>query len=182
MKHHNRPGPGDPLPRTDAPHASIEVPNVLAPAPVKPAAVPVQPPGVIEQRMKPAEYARAAFRIIPAAGLSFEDVLAPSYWRHVAPKLTVGDLVEIYPEGGCYFAVVLVRDVSRAAAVVSPIGFTEFEAIEGSGSSEIDGLVISFIPSLGWSVTRKADKARLSEGHKTKADALAWTAENSRRV
>lgn len=74
-----------------------------------------------QDRFQTAEYTRTEYRVVPAEGVTFEEVLQPSYWTHVAHLLKVGDHIEVFPDTQEYWAELLVIGVERLAVDVQTI-------------------------------------------------------------
>jgi hypothetical protein len=140
------------------------------------------PPKLAAAQLQPAEHARMVWVARPAAGTPFETLLEPAYWAHVAKSLQPGHEIVVRPPEGHYYARLLVRDAGALWAKVAVLQKHEFAtaAIETATAAgpETDAFEIRQVGSLGYCVVRLADKQRVYEGGKTKADAARWLQEH----
>ena len=170
--------PGGPLPRTDAPHASVDVPGASPPMPkAEPIPLRVQ---VHPRNFSIAEHARGLYRVTAPAGTKIEQVLAPAYWAHVAKMLRVHDLVEVVGETGDFFLVLLVRDVQEMAATVSVLQRHDLEAVDTTANP--DDFRYEYTEALKWSVHRKAGNVRVAKMFMSEKDAREWARQNGAKV
>lgn len=132
-------------------------------------------------RCKLAEGARNIWQIVPEEGVSFDDLLDPAYWTHIADRLRPTDRIEVVPEDGSYFAELLVRSQGRMTAKVVVLRKVDLGAPEASA------------PTLGFdvlwkgahhkhAVVRLRDKSVMQAGFEAKEAALAWLAANARTL
>lgn len=135
---------------------------------------------ILQHGLRQADYTRNIWSIVPEAGTSLEDVLAPEFWANVSKSLKKGDHIDVVPDSGEYYAelfVVAAGDKFAKVVVLRRVDFTqpgiksdasEFEAKHRGGA--------------GWSVIRKSDKSVMFEKAATKAEAEAWIAEHNELV
>ena len=81
-------------------------------------------------RIKEAEFVRHAFRVTVPNDVKYDEVLKPEFWVHVAAKMNgdAHDLVEVMPEDGSWFALLIVVSASRLHAKCLPLLFKTLEA------------------------------------------------------
>lgn len=173
--------PGDALPRTDAPHAPVDVPNAPAapvPAPAAPEKVAIH---LSPARLSLAEQVRNIYRVVPADSTPYEAIFDPAYWAHVGGQLRPGDILEVVAEDTSYFATLFVTAATHLAAhVVELSKYDLTEALQAEQPAE--AFDVKFNQALNWTVIRKRDNARVAEGLKDKAAGFAWIAENAKRA
>ena len=170
--------PGGPLPRTDAPHASVDVPGASPP-------MPKAEPIVLKVQLHPrnfavADHARGLYRVNATAGTTVEQILSPAYWSHVAKTLRVFDLVEVLAEDGAFFLLLLVRDVQEIAATVSLLQRVDLDAVDTKANPE--DFRYEYTDALKWSVHRKVGNYRVGKNFKSESDARKWASENGGKV
>lgn len=129
-----------------------------------------------------AEQARNTWHATPESGTPADALLEPKYWAHYAVNHSMvikpEDHIEVYPEDGTYFVELLVRDVTRAGIRVVELRRVNFEKSEPSGEGIGEHEIKYSGPHLKWSVIRKSDRRRLTEGHAEKRGAEEWLREN----
>jgi hypothetical protein len=136
---------------------------------------------LIVPRFKNAEYERVIYQACPENGVSFEDVLQPEFWSHVADKLKPTDRIEVLAEDGSYFAELLVIDAGRLYAKVAVLRFVELASSEVPAdlAGDLAEFKVEFKgPVLKHVVVRQSDKQYVQEGIARKADAEAWIREH----
>lgn len=141
----------------------------------------VKTPKLIPQRIKGAEYARNTHRAYPEATAQLKDVLDPSYWSHVAAKFALYDVVEVIPDGGAWYAQLLVTGCSKQHAKMSVLLAQKLRVEEAPKQEDAPKpkFVVEFKgPQRKWSVIRTSDKAYVKEGFDSKEDAAKWLSEN----
>lgn len=143
-------------------------------------------PALIPPDLSQAEYNRNRFLARPPEGTTLADILNPDFWAHVARQFRQGDLIEVYPKDGTFYAELFVAECRKVGMInalrLVKVSYTPLvEEPQGKG----DGGSASFNPyeivyrgpEKKHTVTRRVDKAIVSEGHATKQDALSWVAE-----
>ena len=139
---------------------------------------------LIGDRVKSAEYARQIHRVTPEAGTTLADVLTPEYWVHVAAKFIVGDKVEVFPEGGAWYAEAVVVACSRIHVKLALLLHKEIHAVEKT-SPKVElkkaPFEIAFKgPQRKWSVVRTKDSTYVREGFDDKDGATKWLSDNQK--
>ena len=135
---------------------------------------------ILSERVKLADYDRNVFRVSPEQGTAFEQLLEPGYWVHVASKFRAGDKIEVFPEGGEYYAELLVVSGSRIHAKVVPLQVKHLSAAKVAGGPKTaDPFKIEHKGSLHkWSVIRASDKEYVKDGFATREEAAEWLTHN----
>jgi hypothetical protein len=138
---------------------------------------------VTEDRMKLAEFQRSVWHVTAAAGTTLDDVCQPAWYANLAHKLRPSDRVEIEAEDGSFFAEMIVRQSSRAAAVVQELRSVTFGEGVPDGETALDDYTVGYAgPHHKWRVVRTADRAVISHGHGDKATALKVAAQLAREM
>ena len=126
------------------------------------------------QRLKLAETERRHYVAIPESGVPYEATLRPEFWAHVGAMFRIGDLIELAPEDGSYFALLQVRECGRLFAKVGEILFKDWggAAVEETENSEF---------AVKWrgrydkfSVVRSSDKLPIKTGFETREQAATY--------
>jgi len=112
-------------------------------------------------RFKNVEFVRKTWHATPAEGHTFEDVLNPEYWSHMANKVKVGDHIEVLPEDQTYWALLMVTDVGRVAARVMVLHQVQFkENLPVPGESVPAEFEVAWKgPQMKWAVIRLSDRS-----------------------
>lgn len=131
-------------------------------------------------RFSLAEHARYLHHADVPAGTSSEALMEPGYWRHVTGRLKKGGRIEALAEDGSYFAELLILDAGKSGAVVTALRVIDLAPVDSTG--DVGAFDFRFVQKLGWTVVRKADKERVSQGHGTEAEARKWAADNGGKV
>lgn len=138
-------------------------------------------PKIMEKNFLAAEFARQVFRVTPPAGTTIEEILEPSYWAHVARRLTPYDFIEIVPEDGAFYARLIVVNTGKLFAKVQLI-----EKIDLNTPTKVTAIMAMNLfdtkyagPTAKWRVIRKADNAVVSkEPFGTQQEAEEWLEKN----
>lgn len=133
------------------------------------------------------EFVTTFWRIVPAVGVLFEEVLKPAYWDNVAARMNAGDEVSVFPEDKSYFAKLLVIDKSQSLkqgeAHWAKVILTQFVQIaEEAAAIDESEYEIKFRGAAKWSVIRNSDKKVLKDGLSSKEEAAACANELSKTL
>lgn len=128
--------------------------------------------------MQGGDFARALHVARPPEGTPYEAVLAPEFWGMVASKIRIGDKIEVYEEGGAYYAELLVRNSSPFT--VTELVFKELEAIENF--EPVSLFRVSFHGPKKYRVTRLSDGYVVREGIQTKEEAYREAADQEKAM
>lgn len=130
-----------------------------------------------------AEFARQVHRVTPVEGTKLEELREPEYWSHVAGKMHQHDRIEVLPQGGAFFAELLVISCSKVHVKVAVLNYVGLSAPakakekEAPTADEVFDLQFKG-PQRKWSIIRKSDKAVVKENFESKDDAAAWLSSN----
>lgn len=131
-----------------------------------------------------AEFARQVHRVSPVEGTKISELMEPAYWSHIAGKLHQYDIIEVIPQGGDFFAELIVVNCSKVHAKVALLSQVKLHKVVADApkkdeNAEDELFDIQFKgPQRKWSVLRKADKAVVKEEFASKDEAAAWLASN----
>ncbi len=134
---------------------------------------------ILEQRLKQAEFGRNLWRFEPEEATTFEDVLKPSYWVHVARTLQTGDHIEVVARDQSYFAELFVRSVADGEVRVAVLRKVELDDVAASPAPSEGEYEIKHRGGAGWSVLRKTDRKVMVERLDTKSAAEDWLASHT---
>jgi hypothetical protein len=128
---------------------------------------------LLNRQLTQAEYQRTVWSAAPESDTELEDMLHSPYWAHVAKSLRPGDRIEVTPQGGAWFADLLVRSNGEGGpklAVLTHLRFGE----EKQEAASADTYEAKFSGSDKWRVLRKKDKEIMTKGLATREEAEAW--------
>lgn len=114
------------------------------------------------------------------AGVTYDDVLKPEYWAHVAGRLKPLAMIRVFPEDGTWEAELRVRNVGNQWAKVSPIRHVEWPVDILAQSAGFD--VVWRGPHQKWCIVRKVDNEIVDKEIVTKEAAYARLPELMRRA
>jgi hypothetical protein len=124
-----------------------------------------------------AEYARAVHFVSPAEGVTLADLQEPAFWAHVSAKFHAYDKIEVVPQGGAYYAELLVVNCSGTHAKVAVLQHKELSVKKAKDAPADEVFGVEFKgPQRKWAIIRKADKAIVKEEFASKDEAFAWLA------
>jgi hypothetical protein len=119
--------------------------------------------------IKLAEFDLRQFQHIPDAGVPFEAMLQPEYWRNVAQNHLVRDFIYVVPPENNYTALLMVRGVQKLALKIGVVWRTAFDEVIVEPEA---GITVMFRgPKALWSVMR--GKEVLAEHMTTREEANA---------
>jgi hypothetical protein len=123
------------------------------------------------------EFVRTTHVVEVEENVSFDDLLKPAAWAHVARELKPGDKIVLMPVEGHYNAELFVRDCGRTWAKVAKLAKVDFETLaltdDATGEFKIERKGLA-----GYCVIRKGDNAIIVQGLKTQPDAQIALAEH----
>lgn len=128
---------------------------------------------LIVPRFALAEHKRAIWQATIEQGVTFEEVIDPAFWSHVANKIEPYSRIECVSEDGTYFAELMVMDVGMGFVKTSVLRFVELMA-----PTKVDGEHSKYEvrfqgPYKKHVVIRKEDGMVLKEGM-SKVEANEW--------
>jgi hypothetical protein len=126
-----------------------------------------------QYRVKSAEYVRNIFSATPEIGTTFEDILKPEYWAHVAASFHPTDRIEVLAEDGSWFAELFIVSCGKNWAKVCTMRFVELS--ESVAETPEDAYRVIWRGAVHkHSVVRKSDSAVIKAEFPTAADAKKW--------
>ena len=134
---------------------------------------------ILGKNVKPAEYVRTVWAVKPEPGTTVEDLKQKEYWSHVAKTVSVGDRIEAVPEDNSWFAEFLIKAKTEVDVTVILLRYV---STEEKAAANDDEFTIMFAGGAKWRVSRKSDKAVLSENHQTRELAEAWLKEHQAKT
>lgn len=136
-----------------------------------------------EKHFKNAEYERTVWQAVIEPGISFDEVMKPQFWAHIAAKLVPNARIEVLSETGEYFAELLVMSCDRTWAKVALLRFVELSAPAGNVEIEAAGYKIEWKgPTRKHVVIRLADNEIIKDELPRKADAELWVREHAKAM
>lgn len=127
------------------------------------------------------EYKIQSHAAFPAYGVTFDDLFDPLYWAAVAPKVKPMDKIYIYPEGGAYYAELLVTAVTSRSVMLKKLIHLDLDAgVEDFADPEYS--ITYRNPDTKFVIMRTADLSILKSGLHSKEDAQIWLAEHKKLV
>lgn len=122
-------------------------------------------------RFHEASFHHARHSAHPVEGTKFENILSDSYWSHVAAKINAGDIIEVRPEEGDYYAELYVQVKVGNNIKVHCIRKDDLPPIDQASNAD-DYVVAHRGTHRQWCVVRKKDNAIIAEGFKTQGEAF----------
>lgn len=123
------------------------------------------------------EHTNNRWRACPDSCENPEDLLKPGAWAMVASRFRIGDIIEVFPNDGSFFMMLVVRDCGQTWAKTSKVVFEFFGDNVATGG---DDLLAEYEirwggPAAKFRVHRKSDGAVVSEtGFPDKSAAYSW--------
>lgn len=155
-------------------------PDPVAAAPAPEQKKLVQP--LLQSSFKPREYAITDYAVFPVFGTTIEDLKDPIYWASVAQQLKPYDKLYVYPEGGSYYAELLVVAATARAAMVETITFLALDKKIDDFAADSDFTISYRNPNTQFVVIRKSDQTVLKDGLRSQEDAALWLAEHKKVI
>lgn len=138
---------------------------------------------LLESRMNPSGYTRQDWDVAVPAKVTLEHILHnPGYWKQVAKRLHIYDVLRILPDDCSFYAELLVLQVQPGVGAVTALKYVfEPETAGAKGkrevvnvlSSKADDYEVKWGGFNKWQVTRIADGVVISKGHGSEAEANA---------
>lgn len=130
-------------------------------------------------RLKTVEFSVATYYHEVPVGTTFEDILDPTYWAHVAAQLRPKSRIVCDAVDGTWTATLFVRAAGKVEAFVAPLSHTPLN--EHLEMDKINPYKVEFLGANSkWAVTlsKNGKKSVLSQGHQTGEIAYAWAKEH----
>lgn len=139
---------------------------------------------ITSDRFHPAESANQRWVINAEPSHEPEDIENPTYYAHVAEKLTVYDHIEVRAETGEWIAWLVVTGCGDGWARVKAINVVRLDPSKDmvKPADAAQHYVAWKGPQHKYCVIRKQDGHRVSEGHKTQGSAEEWMREQERTL
>lgn len=139
-----------------------------------------------EREFMGAEFARQVFRIIPKAGVTMEQIANPEYFGNVARRINPHDLIEVVPEDGAYYALLIVTNTGKMSVKTQALSFVELS----EKRTKIDLTTLGEMfdvnyagPVAKWRVLRKSDNTVISpDPFVNRQEAEDWLEKNGRKL
>lgn len=126
-----------------------------------------------------AESKRITHHVTLPCGIALEDLTIPDFWSEAAPKLHRRDLIEVEPEDGAWWALLLVREVGVEHAKLAVLQKIDFPSSQASVDDLPLGHTVQFLgPKRRWAAMRNTQILR--PGFTTKGEAVSWLNETLR--
>ena len=151
---------------------------------------------IAPNRIRAAEYHRNVWSVTPEADATLLGILAPGFFTHVAAQFRVGDHVEVTPEGGAWYAELLVRSVSKLDVKFGVLTYRDFDAAPAGITVVAEETIAPATeeapppapppkwdedyvtkwagPKAKFRIQRLSDRSILKDGFDTEADAKTW--------
>lgn len=133
---------------------------------------------ILPNQFKQAEYHRNAWSVVPEPGTALKDFTTADAWLHVSKSLKARDQIELMPEDGAWYALLIVRSNGEKGPVLGVLHYVAF----GADTKAVDdsaAFYVKFAGSDKWRVLRKSDNAVLAKGMATREEAEAWIEEHN---
>ena len=125
-------------------------------------------------RLQLAEHASIVYYHVPEFGVALDDLLAPSYWTHVAKDLRPGNRIEVLSPIGDWWAMLIVRNVTRIEAAVSVLDHVQLEEAPAAATPDQPYRIQWRGPSAKWGIVRNADGGVVTDGMASREMAEQW--------
>jgi hypothetical protein len=118
-------------------------------------------------------------RVNPPKGVPFERLLETDCWDSVSDKFSVrephhqGQIIEIYPDDGSYYAELIATKVRTGQVSVKKVMHVALAKDESVVKAEEDAFEVKLRGPKKWSVMRKKDNQVMIDGIATKEEAEA---------
>lgn len=138
-------------------------------------------------KVRDASYWRRTWDAEINEGVSLDDVLNPSFWAHVSPKVNIGDKIEVAAPDGSFFAVLWVAGKTATTLHVKPLmGWTPSEAEVATTDEAVKAASVRYDIKLRgkarWCVIDLATMRPVETGFGTREEAAAVAAALVARV
>lgn len=127
-----------------------------------------------------AEFRRQIWQAFPKPGVSLDDCLEQSYWRHVATQVKSGDRIELLAEDMSWYAEVIVIASGRLWAKVQTITYVELDANALAAQDDATYQVQWGGPAVRWRVLDGNEVVK--DNFQTKEDAQRWAQAHDQAV
>lgn len=147
----------------------------------------VKAPAANVSHFKLAEHHRAIYYLIAPLGVTYEDILRPEFWAHVASRINGPmDHIEVLAEDYTFHVVLMVMDKGTNWVKVVPI--SDVRDLSQAAPDEVtDGEESPYEVKFGgpkdrYRVLRKSDNSVIKSGFANKTEAEKYVSEYRRAV
>lgn len=141
------------------------------------------PRQLLPMRLGLAEYKRNTWCVYPENGVTFEEVMNPDFWSHVAKQMKPGDRVEVWAEDGTWWAELLVRDTRALAVLMGVISKIDFKSAREPKKNAKPPYYVDWKgPHRKFAVVRDADNEVIKDGFAVKDDAELYAREHEKAL
>ena len=138
------------------------------------------PKRIAESEMQPAESQQMFWTVTAPAGTERADVLAPTFWVHVARKLRPLAEINVIAQDCSWYGKYLVLYAHGVDVKLAELGFWAL-AVDKTAELENDEFRVQWAgPSHLFRVIRKTDNVVVQKGIKTRNEAGIWMFRNSK--
>lgn len=133
-------------------------------------------------RLQEGAYRRNVWCYIAEGGTQIEDLLQPQFWAGLHQRLQPWDRIEVFEEGGAYFAEFLVRSSTAEGVIVAGLRATELDGVGPRHFEPLDVEGCSVVykgPFLRWVVETREGR-QLQGGFEDEAHAAHWLRDHLR--
>ena len=128
-------------------------------------------------RIKLASEAANRWGVTLTPDMTYEDILTPRFWAHVAVRFTNGDLIDVRTDNETHYGLFYVIDCSRIHTTLKELMWISLEDKKGASVDYADDYEYKWKgPHLKHCVIRKQDGEMMQKEIASKADALQWIA------
>jgi hypothetical protein len=129
-----------------------------------------------------AEFSLRRFVARPQNGLSYDALLKPSAWtHHTHNTLNPGTLIEVLPEDGSYYAMLLVQSKNENGIAVVEIMKKDLNRATLDAVSQ-EEVYVEWGGAHKWRVVRASDNDILAKEFPNEQDALGWVSNNRKKI
>jgi hypothetical protein len=107
------------------------------------------------------------------AETTLEQIKDPSYWRHVAKSLRIGDQIEVISIDLTFYVKLLVLAASKTDVRIVVLDEMDLEDV-GVLTPEVSDFEVKWRGGARWSVLRKQDGEVMVHGLAQESDAAKW--------
>lgn len=138
-------------------------------------------PVILPHNIQGGEFIRNIWAVSVPNETERDDLENPKFWEPIAGKVRIGDHLEVMPEDGAWYALLIVRNKEGATIKTGGLLYREFDdAAIPSAKIGADLIVKWRGPVRKFGVVRDSDGAVLKENFTTKGEAFAWASEHDR--
>jgi hypothetical protein len=138
-------------------------------------------PALGMDRFKRAEFMEPVHHALVPEGCTADDLKRPEFWAHVSRIMGFGHLVHAMAEDRSFYAQGIVLDAGATWAKIDWFMVRELGAATNLDAEDED-YVVRFIPTKGFRVVRKSDRAVIKDGLADRGAALIYIKEHRKAL